>query len=429
MLVKLAASFSGQVGVNVLALIAQIILARMLGPEGKGTYSLVVLIVNLTFQFCHGSLNSANSHFTGRYPEARSGIIGNNFVIALFWGGSITLMFLLTADFILPCTYPNLDPSLVKLTILCLPSLLLLEYSNSTVMGQDRIKSYSLLLALRDFFFLCFLAVPVVIGSLSVRYAVGSWALVVIVMSLISAYTAYSGNQYRLKIDFQVWKSMVRFSFQSHIANLTTFLKTRLDWLLIGFFINATALGYYSTAGQIVLMMTLFPAAIAQVIGPHISWRDNQAGDVLTPLLCRVTLFIALIIGILLIVFGEFAIQLAFGVKFLPSYPFVIALLPGGIALSLVKILAGDLGGRGLPQYAMKISVVVLIVNIIANLSLIPFFGGMGAAIASSSTYIITAVLFWIAFHRESGVRLFDTLIIKPEDFKLISHVVKNKGG
>ena len=427
MLSKFAASFGGQIGVFVLAFIAQIVLARMLGPEGKGIYSMVVLIVNVTYHFSHGSLSSANSHFTGRYPEARSGIIGNNLVITIVWGGLVTITFLLFADTIISHFYPKLDLSLVKLTVLCLPSLLLLEYSNATVKGQNQILRYSILLALRDFAFLCFLAVPVFLGSLSVRYAVGSWAMVVIGMSLISAFVALSGNQFKLKIDFQVWKSMIRFSLQSHIANLTTFLKTRLDWLLIGFFINLTALGYYSNAVQIISLLAFFPTAIAQVIGPHISWRENQAGNVLTPVLCRITLFISVLIGILLVLFGEIAISFAFGKDFLPSYPIMVMLLPGGIALCLVKILAGDLGGRGLPKYAMKISFVVLIVNIISNMSLIPFFGVLGAAIAASTTHLITAVLFWIAFNRESHVRLVDTLIIKGNDFALISKVIKFK--
>ena len=427
MLSKFAASFGGQIGVFVLAFIAQIVLARMLGPEGKGIYSMVVLIVNVTYHFSHGRLSSANSHFTGRYPEARSGIIGNNLVITIVWGGLVTITFLLFADTIISHFYPKLDLSLVKLTVLCLPSLLLLEYSNATVKGQNQILRYSILLALRDFAFLCFLAVPVFLGSLSVRYAVGSWAMVVIGMSLISAFVALSGNQFKLKIDFQVWKSMIRFSLQSHIANLTTFLKTRLDWLLIGFFINLTALGYYSNAVQIISLLAFFPTAIAQVIGPHISWRENQAGNVLTPVLCRITLFISVLIGILLVLFGEIAISFAFGKDFLPSYPIMVMLLPGGIALCLVKILAGDLGGRGLPKYAMKISFVVLIVNIISNMSLIPFFGVLGAAIAASTTHLITAVLFWIAFNRESHVRLVDTLIIQGNDFALISKVIKFK--
>jgi len=425
MLSKLTASFGGQIGVFALAFLASVILSRMLGPIGKGVYSIVVLIVNMTFHFCHGSLSSANSHFTGRYPEARSGIIGNNIVITLLWGGAVTLAFLLTADTILPRFYPDLDLMLVKLTVLCLPSLLLLEYSNATVKGQDRIKQYSLLLASRDFLFLCFLAVPVFIGSLTVRYAVGSWALVVIGMSLISAWTAYSGNQYKLRVDFKVLRSMMKFSLQSHIANLTTFLKTRLDWLLIFFFINEAAVGYYSNAVQIIMLLAFFPTAIAQVIGPYISWRDNQAGDALTPVLCRITLFISIVIGIIIIIFGEFAIRIVYGEAFVPSYPIVVALLPGAIALSLVKILAGDLGGRGLPKYAMKISFLVLFINIVANLSLIPSFGVMGAALAASATHLITAVLFWIAFHRESRSRLFDTLIIKVEDFELFSKVMK----
>ena len=51
----------------------------------------------------------------------------------------------------------------------------------------------------------------------------------------------------------------------------------------------------------------------------------------------------------------------------------------------------------------------------------------MGAAVASTATHLITAILFWIAFNRESNVQLLDTIVIKGEDFALIGKVIKFK--
>ncbi len=421
LLVKIAAALGGQVGVFVFGFITAIIVARALGPEGKGSFSLVILIANLIYNFCHGSLGSANSHFAGRFNRHISGIIGNSLFIVFFWGGLIAAVFIAFAEAAVGYFYPDVDLSLVKATAIAIPALILFEYSSGIVRGQDRIRQYSLLLVVKELSFLIALVFLLIIGKVSVGGVVYCWIFGVVISALVSAISACAGNKFNLSLDRQILKPMAKYSLQSHAANLASFLKTRIDWLLIPYFLDEISLGYYANSSAIILVLWFLPAAMAQILQPHIAWRENTSGDKLTPVLCRITTFLTCIAGLLMIVFGKIGVRIVFGAEFLPSYMPLVILIPGAILLGVSKLIAGDLGGRGLPHYAMKISIAVLFINIAANLLLIPTLGIAGAAIAATFSFSCNGLLFLFAFRKESGVGIFDTLIMKKTDVDLIA--------
>jgi len=68
-------------------------------------------------------------------------------------------------------------------------------------------------------------------------------------------------------------------------------------------------------------------------------------------------------------------------------------ILPGIVLLNTVRVLANDIAGRGLPEINLLQSAIALAVNIIANLILIPLFAARGAALASTISYSVLAIL------------------------------------
>ncbi len=422
---KLAAALGGQVGVFLLGFLSQIILARTLAPEGKGLFALVILVITVIFTFVHGSLGAANSHFTGRKREWEPAIIGNSFLIAFLVGGSCLLLVYLLSDSLLPSMLPKVDSNLVKYTAISLPMLLLLEYTATIVMGQDRIARFSLIIASRELIFVVYIALLLAFNKLNVHNALIAWIISSAFAAFYAAYSAWSGGRFSASLSIRVWISMIKFSVQAHLANLSTFLKMRADMLIMGYYLDISEVGYYSIAMAVVMALWYLPASVAQVLIPYISWRDSEAGDRLTPRLCRITIFINTVASIMIGAFGWWGIKIIFGVKFLPAYPALLILLPGAVLFSLAKLLSGDLGGRGLPKYAMYISLFVMVVNIVMNMILIPKLHMAGAALTASLTHALAGLLFLWAFRRESGIRAIDAMVIQREDFRIIVDLLK----
>jgi len=432
------------------------IIARTLGPSGKGAFSLVVLILSIVHSIFHGSLGPANAYYSGRQSNRGASIVGNSFAIAIFWGGILVLLFRALADqiflrffpeeyvfphfsltdgmfpnfYLLNKIYPQfiyinkiqplVNISFIKITAIALPALMLFDYSNNIVMGQDRIRRFSFLLVFRELLFLISLILLLVLGLVTVKEAMTFWIIALMIASVYSGWSAWSGVGFRIKIDPRMWLTMLRYSLQVHVANLTSFLKSHADKLILAYFLSLAEFGYYSLATMIVMLLWYLPSATSQVLLPYISRRDNTAGDEMTPRMCRIIFFITILVALLMSVFGRIGIKLIFGSEFLPAYPVLLVLLPGAVIYSLATVLSGDLSGRGKPYYAMWISAIVLVLNIGIAIVLIPVFGIIGAAIAAAITHSISGVLFLLVFNRESKVSVWQTLVIQKEDIYLL---------
>lgn len=81
----------------------------------------------------------------------------------------------------------------------------------------------------------------------------------------------------------------------------------------------------------------------------------------------------------------------------------MLALLPGVILLGGAKVLTNEIAGWGYPQYNSFNAGVALILTVILDLILIPRFGILGAALASSIAYTViffTSVGFYLVVSR-----------------------------
>jgi O-antigen/teichoic acid export membrane protein len=423
--VKLSASFGGQIGIFIFGTLTQIVVARALGPAGKGLFSLTLLTATTAVTLAHGSLSAPNSHFAGRYPADRPALVGNSFLLAFVWGAIVLAITYAIQQAFRGGIIPALTPALWSMVLASLIPLLLFEFSNGLVMGLDWMKRFSLVLCLKE----ALLSVAVFVlwrmEILSTESAVLCWVLTCVVTALMQAGSAWWRLGKKITLSMSLLRRVATFTLQAHVANVFSFLKQRSDMFLIAYFLTMTQVGYYSVAMAMIFTLWYLPASIAQVLTPHISWRDNQAGNLLTPRLARFGFAVSVVGAVILGSTGWLLIRCMFGKAFLPAYPALLLLLPGGVVYTLAKMLAGDLIGRGLPKYAMVISMAAFAINIVVNLLLIPHYGILGAAIASSVAHGFTGIMFLIAFLRVSKVPLHQVLILQGEDLRLLFQAVR----
>jgi O-antigen/teichoic acid export membrane protein len=113
---------------------------------------------------------------------------------------------------------------------------------------------------------------------------------------------------------------------------------------------------------------------------------------------------------------GEWLIVTLFGVAYQPAYPALLALLPGLFGLCYASILRLDLLGKDRPGSISLLVGLGALLNLTLNLLLIPIYGIVGAASASSIAYLAVTVALLVLYCRLSGVPAWQTLIILPSD-------------
>lgn len=223
--------------------------------------------------------------------------------------------------------------------------------------------------------------------------------------------------------------------WQAYIANSASYLFYDVDIFIITSIIahGATTLtldnlGNYTQATNIVERVWIVPGAIATALLPKLTNFGVEKAGELTPKGVRHTLILTIAIIVPLCLLLPTLIPLLWGPEFLPTLSPFYLLAPGILLFSLSKVYSAHLLGIAKPMYAMWYSILAVIVNIVLNYILIPQetivlgvpIGGInGAAIASSTAYIMHSMLMMSAYCREANTTPAQIFRYTREDWGL----------
>jgi O-antigen/teichoic acid export membrane protein len=400
-----------------------IITARYLGPAGRGTLALLILIPVFAVTFGRLGVSHAINYYASKVLKDR--LISTSLVLSVLVGlvssvVSIPLIFLLRNAF-----FKGITTSLILLACSFIPFAFLYDYLPSIFQGFYKIKRRNLLVAALPFFNLVLLVVLVILLKLRLWGAVIAYAganIIIVVMSLSLVLKELEIK--KIRPDFHLMKVLLTYGFQSHIGLIFKELNYRGDMLLISYFLNPAAVGFYAIAVNVAELLWKLPEAVGTVLLPKISRIDAEEAKVFMPLVFR-TILIPMVAMCLAVLFaGKYLILIAFGREFLSSVPVMALLLPGILAMAFWKIIANALIGLG---HAIKYSItsgVALVLMVVFDVILIPRIGLNGAAIASSISYFVATVFIIYLYVRLTGVSYKALLIPRKSDFAIYKKIL-----
>jgi len=194
-----------------------------------------------------------------------------------------------------------------------------------------------------------------------------------------------------------ILKELSWFGFYVVLANSISIINTQVGIVLIGYFMNEVEVGYYAVSAILIQGIILIPSAMQYVTSPAIAtYHGKREHENIIKLMKNVmikTFSITIFFSVLLAIFGKFMINIFFTDEFLPAYlPLLILLIGYSIYAPIVSI-GGALASIGKVKIVFRISALSAFINILLNIILIPKFGIVGAAIATSTSLIITVIL------------------------------------
>lgn len=416
-----AITFLFQILIFTMGFITSIILARNLGPTGRGIYALIVLIPTVMLKLGSLGIEAANVYFTGSKQYEIKNIISNSLFCSILLSSILIILFLGISYLNVFKDYLNsnhINIYYLWLVVLTIPFSLFSGFLRSIFLGKEEIIAFNKINIFQTIMQLVLIVIFLMILKQGVSGAVNTYILTVLFAFVFIIFLIKKFTEIKLSFNRKLFKDSVGYGIKAYFGNLAQFLNYRLDMFLISVFLSPADLGYYTISVQIAERLWMLPGSFATVLFPRVSSLKDTEANTLTPRISRHTFFIISVISLVLAILSGPLIKIFFGVKFLPSVIPLLILLPGIIALSGSKILTADLAGRGIPQFGAYSSFISLAVNIPLNLWLIPIWGIKGAAFASSVAYIIATIVVIIAFVKNSGILWTDILLIKKQDFQ-----------
>ncbi len=390
------------------------VVARQLGPEGKGSLSLILLVPGMLQLVLGMGLNAANIYYAGsnRLPVRR---LTQNAVFFLLL--SSIAGFLITSALsyapILQFILPGLSTGYLWLGMIMLPLALASGMLSAVLQGLQRIFTLNVLTVLQ-------MAV-----SLSLTVALVVWLESGVAGAVLAAVVAQAvflflvirclmseGASLKPRWNSEVVRPTLVYGVKGYLGNLLQFFTYRLDVFIVNFFLGTTSVGLYAVSVAFAELLWQLPNAAGYVIFPKAANSSNRTMNSITPRVFWSILALSVVGAIGLAIFGKTAIRILFSASFLPAYPALLILLPGVVLLGAAKILTNDIAGRGFPHYNAISSAVSMTATVALDFALVPARGITGAALASTLAYTLTfalSVVFYLLVSRRteaSGVSI-----------------------
>jgi len=85
--IKVAQTFSTRIILILLSLATGVIIARTLGPEGRGVFAMALVLGTMGVQFTNFGLQASNTLYIARDPNLVRPLLGNSLVVSFGFGG------------------------------------------------------------------------------------------------------------------------------------------------------------------------------------------------------------------------------------------------------------------------------------------------------------------------------------------------------
>lgn len=381
------------------------IIARWLGPDGKGAYTLATLMPFMLALFLSGGVGLANVYFAGSRRIDVARLTANTLAYALMaTAAAVLIVAALIFTGALARWMPGVPTQVVILASFWLPLSLLNPLLLNILQGLHRIKEVNFANLTQGSVTLMTTGVCVIVlGWGLVGAIIATWLGTVAALTMAVRYLRREGASFRPRWDAAILRPTIAYGLRGHIGSIFQFLNYRLDTFIVGGFLGVSGVGFYSSAVSLGELLWQFPNAVGFVIFPKSSASRPEEMNRFTPRVLKITLGILILGAALLALAGPFLIELIYGPAFAPSYPPLLALLPGVVLMGGGKVLTNEIAGRGYLQYNSVCAGLSLVLTVILDLTLIPRFGATGAAVASSlaySAYFAAALGFYLHVSR-----------------------------
>lgn len=383
-------------------LLLRMVLGKELGPKGLGTYTLVFTIYMFGMQFAAFGYGSALTNYIAKYKNDTSKIKEyiSSGVIGSIASGSIMGILLYSLSEFISTNFFHIPEmvALLKITAVCFPFIAIQKATTGSLNGFRKMNHFAMVNILQNTLILLISILLVFFFKMQVTGAVIGFVVPTVVVGVVSLLYIRKSFFFPSRLVLSsVLREITWFGFYVVLGNSVSMINTQIDSLLIGRFMSETDVGYYATAVIIMQSLTLLPSAVQTVTNPAISTYYGKREYSKIKELVKNTMLkifaIEFVFLLFLAIFGKYILIIVFSEEFTPAYTPMLILSIGYLMYSPWSSVGTVFASIGKVNLSFKLNGLCAMLNTILNLLLIPKFGLIGAASATTFSLTVTFVV------------------------------------
>ncbi|WP_408957705.1 flippase [Natrinema sp. 74] len=404
---KSAIHFASRIVASALGFIATVYIARLLGADALGIYSVALSVVSWLGIVGSMGITAAVKKRVSELEEpsahALAGVLSAGVLFVI-----LTLAIFLFRNVV--NSYVGFPAA--KYIVAMLAVTLGFDLITATLNGQHLVHVSGLLSPVktgtRAGLQIGALAFGLKIAGLFGGYIAG-YTLVILLGSMI----VVRNFEQVMTPDKHHFRRIASYAKFSWLGGLRSRAFNWVDIVVLGLFVNSSLIGYYTAAWNIAMFLILFGTSLSQTLFPEMSKLSAQNDpesitDLFNTSLTFAGLFLipGLVGGTLL---GDQILRI-YGDDFAQAQVVLSILIVAALIQAYQDQFTNVLNAIDRPELAFRANLIFILSNIITNISLIYVFGWVGAAVATAGS---VAVSLGVSYHYLSSLVEFHVPVTK----------------
>jgi O-antigen/teichoic acid export membrane protein len=389
--------YGSQLFSMVLGLNASVIVTRNLGPEKYGVLSFILAVFSFTSLFFEFGFFSTGARLLAltkdkeRQRELLGILISVTTAIALslfltlfFWSYYIDSQF-------------NTSAGIALRNVSILAGILPFQYMLEKIcQGLNEIKKLAISTLIPKIWYLAGLLIVVNFSGLDVVEVLTLQlsGVVICVWMILSWLKPSFRRQWQNLI--LIWKENKAYGLHLYLGRVVDVSTYQLDKLFITYFDSTLSTGFYSLGMILTTPMALLSRSLSTSLFRGFAIQERIPKKVL---IINFIWLIACVIGLSLL--GRTLLVLLFSEKYLATGPLILPLALASFFQGLYQPYNMFLSARGKGKWLRNMALMMAGINLLSNVTLIPLWDAMGAAIASAISNAFSLGVYLFYYYRK----------------------------
>jgi O-antigen/teichoic acid export membrane protein len=419
-------SFVGMGFGDAVRYIFTVLLARLVGPDYLGIYSLANSVARIAEVFGKaaldgGALRYVSMHLGAQNHDAVQRSIRATLKMGLFFSCLTTIILMSMTSWLVSTLFKStsLLQTAIIINAISLPFTILTHIAAAATQGFKLLKYKVFVIGILAPIFML-ISTAVIFFMLSVEMAIVLPTLVsaigcfIVMLIYLKKLTGISLTKaLSEKFDFDILKYSCPLMLASGIG---TFMHW-LDVAMLGYFTNETTVGLYHpaarTAGVVRAALTALAGIFAPILAEFLAENKLKEMNDSYRLVIRWIMTVSLPFAILITVFPA-EIMLLFGKEYTSAATVLVVLTFATLIQSFAGVGAPALNMAGYPKANLWNYSIAVVLNVILNIVWIPKYGIVGAAYASFFSMVVLEILHSIKVWHLIKLHPFNWKLFKP---------------
>jgi O-antigen/teichoic acid export membrane protein len=385
--------------------LATVLVARIGGPSAVGEYALLRMLPGLIGVLCVLGLPGALAFFLAEPRRHLPRLWPTLMVIGAAGALGGTALWIAASPLLAKVFFPHEPPWLIAAAGATVASQLLLTLGKTALQGLEDRRGGDVVIAAEELAFLpCFVlplvagihgvaAIIVGLGLADLVVAVDAWRRVSRRLGWRRLGWAGAGRGWWGRPERSLARQVASYGLRGQVGGLITLLNLRLDVAILGAIAGPAVLGGYAVASKYAELLRLPGTALTWVFYPRLAKLERSRAGSVARRMIRPTLAGVAVAAVPVALLAAPVMRLLYGSSFGAAVTPAQVLVAGMVLAGGSGVASAYLYGRGTPGLNSLVLGAGLVITVVLDVTLIPRYGALGAAVASTAAYLSTDAL------------------------------------